>query len=109
MLFQQRALPEWSSDDAAQLKLFLESNVGQRALAHVLDEKPSLLDGSDVNKTLVASGNVRGFVLAIESLFRLTYEQPTQDKQADTDYPDLDDESKWKDGQPASETTTNRT
>ena len=104
MLFQKKALPEWSSDDAAALKLFLESDLGSRAMAHVLVEQPSLLDGSDVNKTLVASGQVQGFVLAIESLFRLTYEQP-EPIEAPTDYPNLDDDSKWTDGAGAKPTT----
>lgn len=105
MLFQKKALPEWSSDDAAALKLFLESDLGARAMAHVLVDQPSLLDGSDVNKTLVASGQVQGFVLAVESLFRLTYEQPTP-TEAHTDYPNLDDDSKWKDGANAQQSTT---
>lgn len=94
MILQTEKLPDWSSDQAATLKEFLQSETGQAAIAHVLSERPSLLDGADVNRTLVASGEVKGFTTAIESLFRLTYEQPAPEV-ISNEYPDLDDEAQW--------------
>ncbi len=94
-IVQTEKTPEWNSDDAQALKLFLTSAVGERALAHVLAEKPALLDGGDVNKTLVRSGMVMGFDLAMESLFKLTHEQPVA-VQASQEYPPLDDDKAWE-------------
>ncbi len=88
---------KWESVDAATLRSILESDVMQRALAIVADKAPDLLDGSDVNKTLVASGKVQGFNLFLHELFLLVVEQPEQPT-APTNYPDIDDDSKWQDG-----------
>jgi len=106
-IVQTNKLPEWSSDDANTLRDFMTSTVGSRALAHVLSEKPALLDGGDVNKTLVRNGEVKGFELATESLFKLTYEQPTAERPADSQYPDLDNEKAWEQQQPTAVETTN--
>lgn len=95
MIFQTDKLPEWTSDQALELRTFLQSSTGRAAITHVLSERPVLLDGSDVNRTLVANGDVRGFVLAIESLFRLTWEQPSQEP-ASSEYPPLDDDKAWE-------------
>jgi len=92
----------WESSDAAALRFFLESKTGQRALMHLSDQVPSLLDGSDVNKTLVASGVVKGWNDALRALLNLTVEQPAPIKAPEA-YPSLDDEDAWKD--PKSTTT----
>lgn len=94
----------WESSDAAALKQFFESKSGQRALMHLSDLIPSLLDGSDVNKTLVTSGEVKGWNNALRALLNLTIEQPAPVKVPEA-YPSLDDESQWEDGQKP--TTTN--
>jgi hypothetical protein len=94
----------WESADATALRLFLESRSGQRALTHLAEQIPPLLDGSDVNKTLVASGTVKGWNGAIHALLSLTIEQPAAVKAPEA-YPSLDDESAWEDGNKP--TTTN--
>lgn len=85
---------EWNSDDAKFLRDTLETPSFQKALAFVIAEKPALLDGSHMNKTLVASGVVKGFEFCLETLFKLTQEQP-QTGVTHENYPDLDNESKW--------------
>lgn len=87
-------LPEWNSDDAKALRDMLNSTVFLKALAHVQSECPELLDGQDVNMALVASGKVKGFSKALETLFRLTFEQPKVEPESES-YPSLDDDSKW--------------
>ncbi len=93
-ILQTNKLPEWSSDDAKALRDFLTSSVGLRAVAHMMSEEPELLDGADVNKTLVRTGEVKGFNKASEAFFKLTYEQPPVEKTV-TEYPDLDDDKAW--------------
>lgn len=63
---------------------------------HLSDQVPSLLDGSDVNKTLVASGVVKGWGDALRALLNLTVEQPAPVRAPEA-YPPLDDEAAWKD------------
>lgn len=87
--------PDWSSDDALALRAFLQSDTGQRALHHLAESAPALLDGSDVNKTLVASGCVKGFSDAINALISLTVETPESITPVKSAFPDLDDESSW--------------
>jgi len=86
--------PEWNSEDARLLKALLASEIFQKALVHIAEQGPSLLDGADINKTLVASGEVKGYSTCIQNLFQLTYEQPDPGPVSET-YPDLEDESKW--------------
>lgn len=85
---------EWDSKNAQDLRALLDSDVFRLALAWVGTRAPKLLDGSDPNKALVASGRVEGFNEAIRELFSLTREQPPEVKKPES-YPDLDDESQW--------------
>jgi hypothetical protein len=85
----------WESADAATLRLFLESKTGQRALMHITALVPSLMDGADVNRTLVRSGEVKGWTNALSSLLNLTVEQPAPEKVPEA-YPSLDDEAAWE-------------
>lgn len=86
--------PQWSSEDAIALRTFLKSETGQRALYHISEAAPTLLDGSDVNKTLVASGCVKGFSDAINALITLTVETPPSIPEKSA-YPDLDRDELW--------------
>jgi hypothetical protein len=95
--FQPTILKEWDSTHAEALKKFLESEAGIRALAHVVNMRPALLDGGDVNKTLVRNGEVKGFDLCLTELFSLTQEQPKAEAAPGVAYPPLDDDSQWDD------------
>lgn len=86
--------PEWTSDHAKSLRDFLESPAGALALEWTLYNSPALPDGSEVNKTLVSTGEYKGYVAALKSLINLTKEQP-KEVQEELNYPPLDDESAW--------------
>jgi len=88
-------VPGWDSEDARKLRELLESATFKKALRIILDEQPELLDGADVNKTLVRNGEVKGFSAALTSIYRLTFEQPEAQINS-TVYPDIDDERFWK-------------
>lgn len=89
--------PEWTSDDALTLKGFLESSTGIKLAITLAHLAPSLLDGGDVNKTLVANGEVKGYTEAVENLFALQNSRPKEMEPKSENYPSLDDDSKWKD------------
>lgn len=93
-------LPEWSSDDAAVLRDFIASSTGQKLLVLLASMSPSLLDGSDVNKTLVASGEVKGYTLAISNIHDLRTTRPEEASGQSDNYPSLDDDSKWDSSSP---------
>ena len=99
MIFSAIEPTAWDSQNAHELRDFLESKTGILALQWTAYRGPELLDGADVNKTLVASGEVKGYSSAIENLFSLTKIQPEEVKPPET-YPNLDDDSKWGDLQP---------
>lgn len=96
ILFDDAPPQEWNSEHAAALKAVLESDIVKLALQWVAFHGPKLLDGTDVNKTLVASGEVKGYSNAIKELFSLTREQPAEVQPPEA-YPSLDDDSKWND------------
>lgn len=89
-----KQFPEWDSADAVALKEFLASDVAAKAFAVVSDLCPSLLDGADVNKTLVRSGEVKGYAAALSNLFDLVTKKPETSPVSEA-YPDLDNEALW--------------
>jgi hypothetical protein len=89
----------WDSTDAGILQSFLESPVGQKVLCILHDTIPPLLDGSDVNKTLVQSGRVSGAQLIFDSLVSLIVEVPVElqpPAKQEESYPDLENEAAWE-------------
>lgn len=85
---------KWTSVEAKKLREFLNSDVGQLALGWVAYKAPELLNGSHQIKTLVASGEVKGYHGALSALWNLTVEQPAEAKAAEA-YPSIDDDSAW--------------
>lgn len=92
-----REPPEWNSDDALTLKGFLESSTGLKLTQTLAFLAPNLLDGEHKNKTLVASGVVKGYTEAVETIFSLQTSRPKEMEPKSDNYPSLDDDSKWKD------------
>lgn len=88
-------LHEWSGEDASLLRTFLESDTGKRCLYHLTENAPELLDGSDNGRTLVASGRVGGYSLALKTLLSLIVEPPPSVPEVSDDWPDLDDDASW--------------
>lgn len=96
-----RPHPAWDADDAKVLRFFLECPTGLRAMAWLKYWAPELLDGSHKNKTLVASGVVKGYTEAIENLRSLHVENPIPDDGLvqSNEYPSLDDDTKWSEAE----------
>lgn len=89
--------PEWASDDAAVLNTFIASSTGQKLLQLLAFQAPVLLDGGHMNKTLVASGEVKGYSAALANLLSLRNSRPPEASGDSDSYPPLDDDSKWTD------------
>jgi len=89
---------EWTSEDASRLKEFLNSPTGIRMLQLVAMNAPELLDGTHKNKTLVASGAAAGYQDVINTIFKLTYENPNAPivpEVVSENYKSLDDDAAW--------------
>jgi hypothetical protein len=91
---------DWTSGHATVLRQFLESPEGRDALALLASFRPALLDGAHQVKTLVRSGEVKGYELAITTLLSMVtpeFEKSLhKPKELEQSYPDLDDDTKWK-------------
>lgn len=87
--------PDWSSNDCLSLRAFLDSDTGQRMIYHLGESAPSLLDGTHKNKTLVASGVVKGYTEALANIFSLLVEPPKSVPPEKSSHPSIDDESAW--------------
>jgi hypothetical protein len=89
----------WDSADAKVLRDFLETPVGQKMVQYLHSQIPTLLDGGDVNKTLVRSGEVKGAQSLFDSFVNLVVESPAElqppQKTIDS-YPSLDIEEAWE-------------
>lgn len=88
-------LHDWSGEDASLLRNFLESETGKRALYHLSEAQPELLDGKDTGMTLVASGRVGGYSLALKTLLSLMVAPPPSVPEVHDEWPDLDDDASW--------------
>lgn len=96
-MLPQNISQDWSSDDAIALRTFLESVSGQRFLSHVAENCPELLGGGESNSVLIRSGEVKGYSNSLKNILSLTIEPPQSVIPVSSNYPDLDDESKWSD------------
>jgi len=95
---------KWDSDDAKILKDFFASTTGALALQHTLYAMPAFSDASP-HATLVSSCLREGFQRAVQALLDLQTIRPPQ-AEPESNYPDLEDDSKWNDGvQPAADET----
>lgn len=100
LLTNAEKLPDWDSEHAQELRGLLNSDIFRRAMAHVLDDAPTILDGSSCHMALVASGEVKGFERAIKKIFSLTHERPLTNpaEGSSSNYPPLDDDKAWEQG-----------
>lgn len=89
------ASPDFTPDDVSRWRAFLETPTGMRLLPKLVESAPALLDGKDVNQTLVRNGELRGFQLAVRELLNLTEIPQVLTTPTDA-YPPLDDDTKWK-------------
>jgi hypothetical protein len=89
---------EWTSEDIAIWRQFLQTRTGSRLLPKVAEAAPALLPHGDTNAILIRSGELRGVQEAIRTMLALTQEEPAPEKEV-TAYPALDDDSAWNDKQ----------
>lgn len=89
---------DWTAPDAENLVKFLETETGKRLIPKLVESEPALLDGGDVNRILIRSGEVRAFKAMIEALFNLAHPPPPP-PQPITEYPPLTKDEAWNDGQ----------
>lgn len=89
----------WSSDDEAVWNSFLKTPTGARLLPKLAERVPSLLGNGDANSIMIRSGEVRGFQIAISAMLELTHSPPLPVKSEGSNYPALDDDKQWQDGQ----------
>ena len=90
-------LPPFDSDDRVALRNFLGTRAGQRLFSRAAADCPQLLTEGETNAILCRTGEVTGFMKALQTLSALTVE----DKPASVDsatYPAPEDDDLWKDG-----------
>lgn len=87
---------EFTTDDIANWRSFLDTQTGQRLLPKLAEAAPILLDGENINQTLVRNGELRGFQLALKTLLELT-EIPSLPPAPIEAYPALENDSAWND------------
>lgn len=99
MTDQDRLDLDWTSTEAAEWKAFLRTKTGEKLLHGLASEEPELLDGKDVNCTLVRSGETKHHKRVVAFLLSLANEPVEVRQEFTSNYPDLEDDSKWDDGQ----------
>lgn len=100
MTDQDRLDINWTSTEAAEWRAFLRTDSGAKLLHGIASEEPELLDGTDVNRTLVRSGEVKHHKRLVAFLLSLANDPRDLSLPEETvsNYPPLDDDSKWNDG-----------
>jgi hypothetical protein len=89
----------WDSTDAGILQIFFETPVGQKVLTILHGRIPGLLEGGELNKVLIRSGQVAGAQMIFDSLVSLIVEIPVELQQiqkTEDSYPSLDDSQAWE-------------
>jgi hypothetical protein len=72
---------------------------GKRLLPKLLEACPSNLRKGDVNEILIRSGEVLGWKEAVQGLLALAHRPVTNVNDQPESFPNLEDDSKWADGQ----------
>lgn len=96
---------DWTQIDAENLARFLETETGKRVIPKLVEHKPELLAAGDTNRILIRNGEVRAYDLMIEALITLAHPPPPPPEQA-SEYPPLEDDRHWNDGQKLTENPT---
>lgn len=89
---------EWTSEDVANLRNFLRTTTGSRFIANLTETAPVLLAEGDVNAILIRSGELRGTLALVRSIFALASVDGKTETAPDP-YPDLEKDGAWADGQ----------
>ena len=91
---------DWTTTDEIALAAFLETPTGCRFIPALVKNAPGLLPGGDINAILIRSGEVRAFQTVIESIFILAHPPaPLPATSESSEYPRLENDAAWNDGQ----------
>jgi hypothetical protein len=90
---------DWTPNDEEQLARFLETPTGKRLVPKLSEGLPSLLEGGEINAILIRSGQVLAWNKMIESLFLLAHPAPSVNRTVSEEYPALENDKAWNDGQ----------
>lgn len=88
----------WTSEDVDIFRGFFTTRTGQKFLPVLAERVPTLLDGGDINRTLVRNGEVRGYQAALKEIYFLAFPPPLPEPEQ-SEYPSLLDDKAWQDGQ----------
>lgn len=89
-------LPQFDSDDRVALRNFLGTRAGQRLFPRVAAECPQLKLEGETNALLTRTGEVSGFMKALNAISSLTVEESKPVLDSAT-YPAPEDDSAWND------------
>ncbi len=89
----------WTSEDTDLWRAFLGTRTGSRLLPKLVESAPPLLESGDSNGILIRNGKVLGFQESVRALLNLAVNQPDAPKAESTNFPSLDDDAAWNDGQ----------
>ncbi len=89
---------DWLPTDQERWAAFLETETGKRLLPFIAESAPQLLAKGSKTEILIRSGEVRGFQTVLRELI-LAAHPTAKDPQVNmTEYPPLEDDTKWNDG-----------
>ncbi len=89
---------DWTPYDSEKLAAFLDSETGKRFIPKLVESAPTLFEGGDTNRILIRSGEVLSFQKIVKEILFLAH-PPPPNKQEATEYPPLEADEAWKDGQ----------
>ena len=90
---------DWTQVDAEKLAAFLDTETGRRFIPKLVENAPPLFDGGDTNKILIRAGEVRGFQTVVREIISLAHPPPPSPSAPANEYPPLENDSAWNDGQ----------
>jgi len=91
------ARPEWTSDDVAIFRQFIESPTGRRLVPALAHNAPMLLRKGETNDILIRTGELAGFQDGLQALLNMAYpmSEPAKPEEA---FPALENDAAWNDG-----------
>lgn len=89
---------DWTQFDAENLSKFLETDTGKRFLPKLTEQVPVLFDAGETNKILIRCGEVRAFNQVLEHVLLLAH-PPAPMAPPVNEYPALENDTAWADGQ----------
>ena len=87
----------WTSTEAGEWKLFLNTDTGKKLLLYLVEGEPTLLKKGDTNEILIRSGEVSQHKEVLSTLLYLTGAETNEqlDIPPSPNYPSLTDDDAW--------------